>query len=450
MVTRDSWGSRIGFIFAVAGSAIGLGNIWRFPYIVGHHGGAAFIAIYLICLALIGFPVLISEILIGKKTQTSPSGAFRMLGGNWTWAWLGRMTILTGFIVSAFYSAVAGWILGYLFEALFGRIDQFHSAEAATDHFNALVQNPLWTVGFHCLFLLLATGVLFFGVRKGIERANKWMMPLLFGLLILLVIKGVTMPSAAKGLSFLLAPDWSILTPSALIIALGQSFFTLSLGQGTMVTYGSYLGKKENLVKSCIPIVLLDTLVALLASVAIFTIVFSVGLEPGSGPGLIFHTLPLVFSQIPGGYLLSCFFFLLVFLAAISSEISALEPSIAFFVDERGWKRSHAVMACGFCAFLVGVPSALSFSTFKDTTLWGMNFLDLFDFVSTSILIPLGGFFAVVLVGWWWGFAKAWISLEEGSEDFYEKRMWLKKYFKICIKFIAPILIVLVFYHTIS
>lgn len=446
MEKRASWGSRIGFIFAVAGSAIGLGNIWRFPFLVGNNGGAAFIAIYLICLLLIGFPVLVAEILMGRTAQSSPSGTFELLGRSKVWGWIGKMTILTGFIVSAFYSAVAGWILGYLFEAFMAQLIHLNSTEKVANHFTALLANPYWTVGFHFLFLFLSCGILYFGVRQGIERGNKFMMPLLFAVLILLVIKGVSMPNAADGLTFLLSPDWSVLTPTAIILALGQSFFTLSLGQGTMVTYGSYLAKHDNLVKSCIPIVIMDTLVAIFAAIAIFTIVFSVGLEPDSGEGLLFLTLPMVFSQIPGGYFFACLFFLLVFLAALTSEISALEPSIAYLM-EKGWKRRPAVVACGIGAFLLGLPSALSFSVFKDVKFGEMSFLGLFDFTATTILIPLGGLFAVLLAGWRWGFSHVWESLKHGSDAYFDKRPWLKSYFWITIKFSAPVLIILIFLH---
>lgn len=449
MNNRASWGSRIGFIFAVAGSAVGLANIWRFPYIVGQNGGAAFIAIYLLCLLLIGFPVFMSEILIGRTTQTSPSGAFRVLGGP-KWSWAGKLTILTGFIVSAFYSAVAGWVLGYLVESIRGHVSSFGSPEAVVEHHQTLMDNPLWGVSFHFIFLAACIGVLVLGVRGGIERGNKIMMPILFIVLIFLALKGMTMPNASKGLAFLLTPNWSALTPQAFLMALGQAFFTLSLGQGTMVTYGSYLSKKENLLASCVPVVLMDTIVSLLSAVAVFTIVFSVELEPNSGPGLIFHTLPWVFSQVPWGHGIAVLFFLLVVLAALTSEISALEPSVAYLMDEWGWKRSHAVIACGLGAFVLGIPSALSYSLLKDQTIAGLTFLDAMDFLATSILIPLGGLFAVLLVGWRWGTPNAIKQLKEGSEKLFTKHSWLNKYFWFCFKYSAPILIALVFFNAIG
>jgi neurotransmitter:Na+ symporter, NSS family len=444
-MARASWGSKIGFIFAVAGSAVGLANIWRFPYVVGKNGGAAFIAVYLICLCLIGVPVFISEILIGRTTQTSPSGAFKKLGGHPLWSWVGKLTILTGFIVSSFYSAVAGWILGYLVESLRGEITHFPTTIESTAHYDSLMRNPFWGLGFHLAFLLCCTFVLYFGVRKGIERGNVIMMPLLIVMLIFLVGRGLFMPNAIEGLKFLFTPDWSLLTPTAIMTALGQSFFTLSLGQGTMLTYGSYLGKKENLISSCFPVVIMDTLISLFAAIAVFTIVFSVGIEPDSGPGLIFHTLPWVFSQVSGGYILAVIFFLLVVLAALTSEISAMEPTIAYLIDERGWKRHHAVIVCALGVFLLGIPSALSYSLLNDFTLFGDHFIDTLSFICSSILIPIGGFFAVLLVGWVWGFKKALVQLKEGAGQLFEKNRWLTSYFWFCFKYSAPILIILVF-----
>lgn len=443
-MARVSWGSKLGFIFAVVGSAVGLANIWRFPYIVGQNGGAAFIIVYLLCLLLIGFPVFMSEILIGRTTQTSPSGAFQALGHSRSWGFAGKMTIATGFIVSSFYSAVAGWILGYLIEAVMGRVSSFESTVQVIGHYDGLMENPLWGLSFHFIFLLICTAVLLLGVRAGIERGNKIMMPLLFAVLILLAGWGLTMPNADKGLAFLLTPDWRALTPVAILTALGQAFFTLSLGQGTMVTYGSYLNKRENLITSCLPIVAMDTVVSLLAAVAVFTIVFAVGLQPDSGPGLIFHTLPWAFSQIPFGHVIAVLFFLLIVIAALTSEVSAMEPTIAYLIDEWGWNRSRAVLACATGAFLLGIPSALSFSLLEPYTFAGMTFLGAMDFLATSILIPLGGLFAVLLVGWKWGIGNALGKLKEGADATFERHPWLGRYFWFCFKYTAPILIGLI------
>lgn len=447
---RETWSSKIGFIFAVAGSAIGLANIWRFPYLVGQHGGAAFILLYVLFLFVIGFAVFLSEIIIGRKTKTSPSGAFRQLGGRPAWAVPGIVTILTGFIVSAFYSAVAGWILGYLIEAGMGNITSFTSTAQTSAYFTQKIASPLWGLSFHFLFLCMCSAILYLGVRKGIERATKIMMPLLFVTLVLLVIKGLSLPNAGKSLEFLFSPDWNELSPQALLVALGQAFFTLSLGQGTMVTYGSYLKNNQNIISTCLPILFMDLLVSILSAIAVFTIVFSVGIEPDAGPALLFHTLPWVFSQIQGGYALAVAFFLLVSLAAVTSEISAMEPAIAYLSDERGWTRHTSVIVCGLGAFTIGIPSVLSYGILSHFTLFDMPILEFMEFLCSSILIPLGGLFAVILVGWVWGYEEAWKHLKQGAESLAEKQPWLKPYFGICIRYIAPLSILLVFLRAVG
>lgn len=449
-MSRATWGSRLGFVFAAAGSAIGLANIWRFPYVVGSNGGSAFIVLYLVCLLFIGFPVFLAEILIGRTTQTTPGEAFEKLGKSRAWGAAGRLTILTGFIVSAFYSAVAAWVLGYFVEALLGNVSNFKDAAGPAGHFAHLQQSWLWCSSFHFLFLLFCTSVLYLGVRNGIEKGNKIMMPLLFVILLVLTFKGLWMPNSEKAIKFLLKPDWSALQPTAVLIALGQSFFTLSIGQGTMITYGSYLGMGDNLLKSCISVVLMDTCISLIASIAIFTIAFSVQISPDSGPGLIFHTLPVVFSQIPGGYFAALLFFLLVFLAALTSEISAMEPAIAYLMDEKGWKRHTAVAAVGVGAFVAGLPCALSYSLLKNVSIFGEPLLDAIAAFASNFLIPFGGFLAVVLVGWRWGVSNALKALKKGISEKFDTQIWVRGYFWLCFKWTAPILIIVVFMHALG
>ena len=438
---REVWGSKLGFILAVAGSAIGLANIWRFPYMVGQNGGAAFIAIYLLCLLLIGFPVFISEILIGRKAQASPGLAFQRLSGSKTWGWLGRLTILTGFLVSSFYSAVAGWVLGYLVEAVYGDL-AFVNAEQAAFHYKSLVEHPWWGLSFHALFMLASVGVLYLGVKKGIERWNKILMPALFIILAALVVKGLMLPNSLSALEFLLRPDWTLITPAAILGALGHSFFTLSLGQGTMVTYGSYMQENQNILKSCIPVVIMDTLVSIFAAFAIFTIAFSQGVEPDSGPGFSSELFRSSSVRWRGDEIIATLFFLLVVLAALTSEISAMEPSIAYFIEEKGWGRHKATLLIGLGAFLLGIPSALSTSLLS-----GTNFLENMDMICNGYLIPIGGFLAVVLVGWVWGFDQAYLSLFRGHPI---PSKTVKTYFWLCIKYTAPILIVLVFLNVLG
>jgi neurotransmitter:Na+ symporter, NSS family len=438
-MSRETWKSQLGFVLASAGSAIGLANIWRFPYLVGKHGGAAFLFVYLISVFLIGFPVFIAEVLLGRKTHKNPRAAFAIVGKSRFWTGAGILAVLTGFIVSSFYSVVAGWVLGYLVEAFRGNLTVFTNVTETQARFSSLVGNPWWSLFFHFCFIGLCVSVLRRGVRRGIEFGNKIFMPLLLVILLVLVFKGLWWDGAAKGLHFLFSPDWSLLTPTVIILAVGQSFFTLSVGQGTMITYGSYLSDENNIPKSCFPVVLADTLVALLASIAIFTIAFSAGADVTTGPGLVFHTLPLVFSQIAGGKIIAVLFFLLVGLAALTSEISAMEPVIAYLIDEKGFKRRTASLLCALGAFIIGIPSALS----------GF-FLESLDFFSTAILIPLCGFLSVVVVGWRWGFKGAFQHLRKGAEAFFEKNSFLKGYFWFCIKYTAPVLMILVFIHAIG
>jgi len=447
---RATWKSKIGFIFAAAGSAIGLANIWRFPYIVGRYGGAAFICIYLVCLLLIGFPVFISEVLIGRETKKNPAGAFKKLGKDSFWTGSGLFTIITGFIISSLYSVVAGWVLGYLFSALFGHLHHFSSLSAVEETFHTFVGNPFWGLGFHLFFMLLCFGLLFLGVREGLEKGSKVMVPFLILILIALAIVGVSMPGAKAGLTFYFKPDWKLITPTAFLIALGHSFFTLSLGQGTMVTYGSYLSSKDNIPKSCLPIALIDTSIALLAGMAIFPIVFSQGLSPTEGPALIFYTLPLVFSQLKAGYILALLFFLLLTLAAITSEISALEPLISYLIDEKKWRRKKTVGVVCFGAFLLGVPMALSNFIAHKFSIFGQNLFDLVSFFALDVMVPIGGFLALILLAWRWGFKPAYEKLKEGSGALFQKNLLVRAYFKFTLKYCAPILMIFIFLKAIN
>jgi NSS family neurotransmitter:Na+ symporter len=453
-MNKESWTSRAGFIFAAAGSAVGLVNIWRFPYIVGQHGGGAFIVIYLFCLVLIGFPLLISEVLMGRTAQEGPVGAFRILSGSrgWSkhaWSGVGKGLVITGFIVSSFYSVVAGWIVGYLIEALRGTLHMESMAEAAS-HFNMLISSPTWVVGWHFVFMLLSTAVLYFGVRHGIERSNKIMMPLLLLLLVVIAVQGVGLPGGSQGMAFLFRLDWAALTPVAFLAALGHAFFTLSLGQGTMITYGGYLRDKHNIATSCAPVAIFDTVISLLAGIAILSVVFAAGAAPDAGPALLFQTLPTVFSQLPGGTLMAILFFLLVFMAALTSQISAMEPLINYLASEKGWVRHRAVIFVGAGAFALGIPSAFSFNLLKNATFFGHTFFDFVSYVTCDLMIPLGGLLAVLYVGWAWGFNKAYPHLQEGAGRWFEKRRWVRHYLWLCIKYFAPLAILVIFMYQLA
>ncbi|MBI9009638.1 MAG: sodium-dependent transporter [Tenericutes bacterium] len=447
---RENWGSKLGFILAAAGSAIGLGNIWKFPYVVGENGGAAFIIIYLICTAVIGLPVIIAEILLGRTTQRNPVGAFYALSKSKFWASIGGMGVFAGFVILSFYSVVAGWSFGYIFEAINGVFNDFQTPQAAGQHFEALVSNVYWIVGFQFLFTLVSIFFVYRGVQKGIEQGSKIMMPVLFVLLFILMIRGLTLPNAEKGIEFLFNADWSLVNGQTVLMALGQAFFTLSLGMGAMMTYGSYMSKKNSIPTSAIQIIFLDTLIALVAGVAIFTAVFATGQDTNAGPGLIFHTLPVVFNKMPGGYIFSILFFILLTIAAITSAISLLEVITAYFVDERKWSRKKAAIVFGIVAFVFGVPSALSFNVLSDTTLFGLTYYGIVDYLASNILLPLGGFFIAVFVAWRWGFDKAIVNLKDGAGELFAKYPWMLLGWKILIKYLAPILIFLVFLNSIG
>ncbi len=447
---REHWGSKFGFILAAAGSAIGLGNIWKFPYIAGENGGAAFVFIYLICIAMIGLPVLIAEVLLGRTTQRNPVGAFKKLSGHPFWTMVGGLGVLAGFIILSFYSVVAGWSIGYIVEAVKGTFYNYPDAASAGAHFGVLVSNVGWVVGYHGVFFVLTMVVVYFGVKGGIERGSKIMMPVLFVILIILVIRGVTLEGAEKGLKFLWHPDWSKITSQSVLVALGHAFFTLSLGMGAMMTYGSYLSEKDNVPAAALEIVILDTVIALLAGIAIFTAVFATDQNPAAGPGLIFHTLPVVFTKMPGGFLFAILFFLLLTLAALTSAISLLEVVVAFFVDERNWTRHKAVLVFGFVTFLLGVPSALSFNVMADYTLFGHNFFDIMDFLASNILLPLGGFFISIFVAWVWGLDRSVVELKKGAVDLFAKHAGIMRSWKWFLKYLSPVMILIVFLYSIG
>lgn len=447
---RENWGSRIGFILAAAGSAIGLGNIWKFPYIAGEHGGAAFIFIYLICIAIIGLPVLIAEVLIGRSGKLNPVGSFKKLSNSKIWTSVGSMGVIAGFLILSYYIVIAGWSLGYIFEAIKGSFYNFSEANTSSTHFESLIQNTTWSIGFMIFFLLITMSFVYFGIQKGIERGSKIMMPILLLLLIASAIKGVTLPGSEKGIAFLLKPNWDLVSPQSILVALGHAFFTLSLGMGAMMTYGSYLKKDSNIFTSSLQIVILDTLIALIAGLAIFTAVFATQQNPAAGPGLIFHILPVVFTKMPGGYIFSILFFLLLTIAALTSAISLLEVVISYFVDEKGWKRHSAVLVFGGVTFIIGIPSALSFNILADFHILGLNFFDLFDYLTANILLPLGGMLISIFVAWIWGFNKSLKELRLGAEELFDQYPRIITFWKIFVKYLAPILIFVVLLNSLG
>lgn len=441
-MSRESWRNRAGFALAAMGSAIGLASIVRFPYLVADHGGGAFIVVYIISLLVIGIPILMCEITLGRATQKNCYESFVDKGQSPFWKGAGAWVLFTALLVSAFYSALSGWICGYLIEAVLGGLQPLDTPELATKHFNELISNPLWGLSYHFIFLGLSVAVVYAGVRKGIERGCKILMPILFFTLLILVINGLSLENSSRALNYLFTPDWNLITPSVILMALGQAFFTLSLGQGTMITYGSYLQKNIPFAVSCITIALSVVIVSILSAIAVFTTIFSANITPEGGLGLMFQTLPVVFSNMPGGQVFATVFFLLVALAALTSEISVLEPIIAYLVDRHKLSRRNAALAAGTMAFIIGVPCALSTSLLAHWNVFDKNILELFDLIATTLLVPIGGLLGVWLVTWRWGFVQAFAEMTNDKKDKYPLSYL---YLKVCLKYAAPVLILIIF-----
>jgi len=420
----------VGFVLAAMGSAVGLGNVWRYPYITGQYGGAAFILLYIGCVLAIGVPLLMAEFLIGRKTQRNPVGAFRALRPGSPWVLTGWLGIVAGFVILSYYGVVAGWVLHYVY---LSAINAFAGAspDQIAAMFAALSSNHILQIFWLMILMLLTIGVVVRGVSSGIETGNKIMMPLLFVLLLGLMVYAAQTPGAATGLDFLLHPKWEKLGPIAVLEALGQALFSLSLGMGAMITYGSYLSRDTSLVKCSLFVAAGDTLVAILAGFVVFPLVFSFGLEPSVGPGLIFQTMPIAFAQLPGGYWVALAFFVLLTFAALTSTISLLEVACAYFIDEQGWSRRRASWTLGGAIFLLGIPSAL-----------GGEFLDFMDSLATNYLLPCGALLIALFTGWG-------LSHNERRTEFYLADASTVRFrgWSILIRFVTPVALVLIFLH---
>ncbi|OSQ41022.1 Na+-dependent transporter [Thalassospira mesophila] len=431
---REHWGSRLGFILAAAGSAVGLGNIWKFPYMAGVNGGGAFLLIYLALVFTIGLSVMLAEMVIGRMAEKNAIGAFKKLKGG-AWPLVGLCGVAAAFMILSFYSVVAGWTIAYMVKSVSGAISSSDPAVLGAA-FGGFISGSISPLFYHAIFMALTVFVVLSGIGSGIERASKILMPALFVLLLVLIVRAVTLPGADKGLAFLLQPDFSKVTWHTVSDALSQAFFSLSLGMGAMITYGSYLSKKENISGAAGWVTLLDTAVAVLAGLLVLPAVFAFGFDPAAGPGLTFITLPAVFAQMPFGAFFAFLFFLLLAIAALTSSVSILEVVVAYFVDDRGVNRKMASIVVGVIIFFLGIPSSLSMGMMADTKFFGMTFFDLMDFLSSKLLLPIGGLFISLFVGWVvWGAAKADIAAHNGTVPF-----WINGW-GIVVKFIAPLAI---------
>ncbi len=395
---RAQFTTRLGVIATTVGSAVGLGNIWRFPYETGVHGGGAFLLIYILFILMLGIPVICAEFIMGRGTRSNIFGAYRKLHADRRWAWVGYMGIVASLMILSFYSVVAGWTLEYFFQSIRGTLTSMsdENRHLLFDSFSTGWRSPMWSI----IFLLINGCILLRGVQKGIEKMSNILMPVLFALLILFCINSLTLPGASEGLKFLFKPDFSQINSSVLLGALGQAFFSLSLGLGTMLTYASYFSDKTPLVKSASTTALLDTLVAILSGIIIFPAVFSFNAEPAAGPKLVFEVLPSIFNQMPFGIGWSTLFFFLLFLASLTSTISMSEIAIAFFTEQLSMTRRAATLLNTGIAIFFGTLCALSFGSLSDFTICGLSIFNFFDYVSSNILLPLGGMVISIFVGW--------------------------------------------------
>jgi NSS family neurotransmitter:Na+ symporter len=459
---HGQWSSRLIFILAATGSAVGLGNIWKFPYITGENGGGAFVLVYLLCIAVVGIPIMMSEVMLGRRGRQSPINTMTRLaraeGAHPAWSLIGWGGVLAGFFILSYYSVIAGWAIAYVFRAAGGVFSGIDAA-GVKQVFGDLVEDPERLIAWHTLFMLMSMVVVARGVRAGLEKAVTWLMPALFVLLIVMVGYAMNTGSFAEGLKFLFEPDFDKLlyacemvdgaqqceiSGAPILVALGHAFFTLSLGMGAIMVYGSYMPKQSSIAGSAILIALLDTLVALVAGMAIFPIVFANGLEPGAGPGLIFQTLPIAFGSMPGGQLFGTLFFVLLVFAAWSSAISLIEPAVAWLVENRGMTRVRAASWIGLITWLLGLGSIFSFNLWSGERykLFGKSFFDLLDYLAANIMLPLGGLLIAIFAGWF-------MSRESSQHEFAMAQPFYSLW-RGTIRFLTPLAVVMVFLNAVG
>ena len=442
---RGNFGSKLGVILASAGSAVGLGNIWRFPYETGNHGGAAFILIYLGCILLLGLPIMIAEFLIGRHSQANTARAYQILAPGTQWRWVGRMGVLAGFLILGYYSVVAGWTLEYIFEAVSNSFAGKTPAEFISS-FQSFSSNPWRPALWLTLFLLATHFILVKGVEKGIEQSSKVMMPTLFIIILILVGCSVTLPGAGKGIEFLLKPDFSKVDGNVFLGAMGQAFFSLSLGMGCLCTYASYFSKNTNLTRTAFSVGIIDTFVAVLAGFIIFPAAFSVGIQPDAGPSLIFITLPNVFQQAFSGipilaYIFSVMFYVLLALAALTSTISLHEVVTAYLHEEFNFTRGKAARLVTTGCILLGILCSLSLGVTKEFTIFGLGMFDLFDFVTAKLMLPLGGLLISIFTGWYLDKKLVWSEITNNGT----LKVPTYKLIIFILKYVAPIAISVIF-----
>jgi NSS family neurotransmitter:Na+ symporter len=436
---HGEWSSRWAFILATSGSAIGLGSIWKFPYITGVNGGGAFVLVYLACILLIGLPIMIAEVMMGRHARQSPINAMRTLsaevGASRAWRLLGWAGVITGFFILSYYTVIAGWAVGYVFNALAG---EFNGADAAkvTSLFEDMISSPLHMITLHTIFMIMTVAVVARGVQNGLERAVTLMMPALFVLVIALVVYAMTSGAFMQGVHFMFDPDFSKLTATGVMVAMGHAFFTLSLGMGAVMVYGSYMPARASIASASAMVIVMDTVISLLSGLMIFPLVFASGLEPGQGPGLMFQTLPIAFGSMPAGLLIGTMFFLLLTFAAWSSAISLVEPAVAWLVENHGMSRPGAATLIGVLAWLFGFGTVFSFNLWAGYQWFDRSFFELLDFVTSNLMLPLGGLFIALFAGW---VVPRALSEGELRADARVYAAW-----RILIRYVAPVAVFIV------
>ena len=442
-MARESFGSRFGALVAMAGSAVGLGNLWRFPYLVGENGGAAFIIVYIALSFLICLPIFISEFVIGRRSQKNAFAAFRDLSGGGIWSAVGLFTIIVPLVVLSYYSVIGGWSIEYIVKSLTFSFTGNDSQTAMSTMFSSFVSNPWLPLICHTGFLLATTIIVVVGIKDGIEKFSKVMMPILFFIVIAIAIYSLTLPGASKGVDYLFNPDFSKIDAKACAAALGQAFFSLSLGFGTIMTYASYVDKKENILFQSTSTAISDLMFALIAGVAIMPAVFAFGLNPQSGPGLVFETLPYVFSQMPAGGIVAILFFIALLVAALTSSISMLEVAVAYLVEERKFSRIGACVTLFAVCWIVGALCSLSFGPLSNIQIGGRGLFDFFDNLSSNVLMTLGSLFTVLFVGWRLKKTDIYDEFTNGGTLSTNARIFGILWF--LIRYVAPVAIIVIF-----
>lgn len=441
MAKRDGFASSFGVLVAMAGSAVGLGNLWRFPYLLGTNGGAAFIIIYLAFVLLLALPIMYSEFIIGRRSQANVFGAFNVLAPGTGWGKAGFIFVLAAITIISFYSVVGGWTIDYFIKAVGLKFDSADT-EVLNSMFVKSVTSNFSPVFYMLVFIGLTAIVLLSGIKEGIEKYAKVMMPLLFIIVIFIAVRSVTLPGAGAGLEFLFKPDFSKVTAGTLLAALGQAFFSLSVGSGSIMTYASYVAKKESIVGISVKTAVADTLFAIIAGVAIMPAVFAFGISPSEGPGLVFITLPNIFAQLPFGYVLAIIFFFALFIAAITSSISLLEVIVAYLNEEFGISRKLSILLSSLLVVVLGTLCALSQGALSHINLFGNNIFDCFDKFSANILLPLGGLLCVIFVGWKMAKADCLDEITSGGHHHYPS--FLLNFIYLSIKYLAPVVVAVV------